>query len=582
MERKRIRLRRISSEGEEDEDRRISSRSRKRVRYMEDEEEDESNEEDDEEEDDDQPGLSMQTGHDQRTQGNRLLPVTCGSKTGILDVEKLDRGEECIMCEDHWFTPPTFEDLGGKGCSKKWKTSIFYENKPLQFWFEQGSLTTTGYKRRGNESTKKKKVPSSNCTSEESDIQLAEETEEDDVKDEDWLPGSEKLVLGKEEGEEERAGAGSRGEVVDSGSKEEEDEIEKWETEDEDIPAVADNDKDRGVFEEREPKLTVSALKKRVLQNEVKVLIKRLPQAKTDCQSNCTDHPEQDSWCNPLDSITAATHFEPSQTSLSPVGGGVEEENGGEFAQSNESKEHGRRKIKTETGNSPTLASAPVTSSPNIKPEILNETALIESSSPPPAVTLVFFGGNRIDGLEATNEETGHCGEEEEARNRAEIVPGMQRRWLNRFECSENATNEHFDMSRSEAGGQAFAAGNAQDSSANASPVLRDVKKEFVEAMSGGPPTEQVEGKDENTDGSTSGHDAAQLHVASLHKSRPQTVQTSGGPQSPDMEEGLPSGPCDLDAMDLDQLRREKLKMQLKVLKLQEEYYTQKMKGRKK
>ncbi|XP_070703729.1 uncharacterized protein [Pempheris klunzingeri] len=506
MERKRIRLRRISSEGEEDEDRRISSRSRKRVRYMEDEEEDESNEEDDEEEDDDQPGLSMQTGHDQRTQGNiinmqnlGLLPVTCGSKTGILDVEKLDRGEECIMCEDHWFTPPTFEDLGGKGCSKKWKTSIFYENKPLQFWFEQGSLTTTGYKRRGNESTKKKKVPSSNCTS-----------------------------------------------------------------------------------EEREPKLTVSALKKRVLQNEVKVLIKRLPQAKTDCQSNCTDHPEQDSWCNPLDSITAATHFEPSQTSLSPVGGGVEEENGGEFAQSNESKEHGRRKIKTETGNSPTLASAPVTSSPNIKPEILNETALIESSSPPPAVTLVFFGGNRIDGLEATNEETGHCGEEEEARNRAEIVPGMQRRWLNRFECSENATNEHFDMSRSEAGGQAFAAGNAQDSSANASPVLRDVKKEFVEAMSGGPPTEQVEGKDENTDGSTSGHDAAQLHVASLHKSRPQTVQTSGGPQSPDMEEGLPSGPCDLDAMDLDQLRREKLKMQLKVLKLQEEYYTQKMKGRKK
>lgn len=33
--------------------------------------------------------------------------------------------------------------------------------------------------------------------------------------------------------------------------------------------------------------------------------------------------------------------------------------------------------------------------------------------------------------------------------------------------------------------------------------------------------------------------------------------------------------------MDLDQLKREKIKMQLKVLKLQEEYYTQKLKNKK-
>lgn len=56
-------------------------------------------------------------------------------------------------------------------------------------------------------------------------------------------------MLGAEEGEEEREGAGNGGEVVDSESKEEEDEIEKGEMEAEDMPAVADNDKDNGVFE---------------------------------------------------------------------------------------------------------------------------------------------------------------------------------------------------------------------------------------------------------------------------------------------------------------------------------------------
>lgn len=109
-----------------------------------------------------------------------LLPVTCGNKNGILDVDKLGKGKQkcvfvllvsllntsfifvllffrnfplfvsnlcccigalylgdaCIECEGRWFAPPAFEDLGGKGHSKKWKASIFHENKPLQFWFE--------------------------------------------------------------------------------------------------------------------------------------------------------------------------------------------------------------------------------------------------------------------------------------------------------------------------------------------------------------------------------------------------------------------------------------------------------------
>lgn len=75
-----------------------------------------------------------------------------------------------------------------------------------------------------------------------SETRSAGETEEDDVKDEDWLPGSEELIL---ETEEESPGTANRGGVVDSGldtSKEEEDKMEEGEMEDEDVPAAADND----------------------------------------------------------------------------------------------------------------------------------------------------------------------------------------------------------------------------------------------------------------------------------------------------------------------------------------------------
>lgn len=40
-----------------------------------------------------------------------------------------------------------------------------------------------------------------------------------------------------------------------------------------------------------------------------------------------------------------------------------------------------------------------------------------------------------------------------------------------------------------------------------------------------------------------------------------------------------PSIGCDLDTMGLDQLKREKLKMQIKVLRLQEEYYIRSLSG---
>ena len=81
----------------------------------------------------------------------------------------------------------------------------------------------------------------------ESDIQSTEESEEDDVKDDSWFPGSEELTQETEEGDEERVEVEDGGDVVDSGvdeSKKEEDEMEA-----EDMPPVAENDEDDGVFE---------------------------------------------------------------------------------------------------------------------------------------------------------------------------------------------------------------------------------------------------------------------------------------------------------------------------------------------
>ncbi|XP_062294066.1 uncharacterized protein LOC133998997 isoform X2 [Scomber scombrus] len=168
MERKRTRSG-LFSEEEQDRDRRSSQRFTKRIRYNEDDYEYVEEEEEEEvQEDNEQPGPSTQYTPTYTTQEKRFLPVTCGTKKGIMDVNKLSRGEECIESEGGQFAPPAFEDFGGKGPSKKWKTSIFLGNKPLQFWFEQGFLTTKGYKKRGNETAKRRRILSSDSESESS------------------------------------------------------------------------------------------------------------------------------------------------------------------------------------------------------------------------------------------------------------------------------------------------------------------------------------------------------------------------------------------------------------------------------
>lgn len=73
-----------------------------------------------------------------------------------------------------------------------------------------------------------------------------------------------------------------------------------------------------------------------------------------------------------------------------------------------------------------------------------------------------------------------------------------------------------------------------------------------------------------------------------VKKFPPRTCQagpSSDGTQTSDA--ALPASPqifsgCDLDTMDLGQLKREKLKMQINVLTLQKEYFTQKLEALKK
>ncbi|GLD60520.1 midasin-like isoform X1 [Lates japonicus] len=529
MKQKRIRVRPISDEeGEEekeDGDRRNSLRKSKKIKYIDDyddEEEAEEEGEDEDQEGNEQPGPSTQNTHDQMEQENRL-PITCGDKKGFLDVEKLSRASE---------------------------------------------------------------------------IQSAEETEEDDVKDDDWHPGSEELALEREEGEEERVGAENGGEVVDSGddkSKEEEDKMEKGEMEDEDVPAVTDNDNDNSDFEDRGTNLIISASVINTLKT-VKIVIPRLQEAKTDRRSSCSEHPKEDGWCKSLVEdaqseeerqhnsapggpfITAVMHTDPSEESGVPlIVGGVKEENGEEFMYSGE-RTDGQREIKAETGNSSRPLSAPAASSPDIKPDIVRKTKDNESVSnhnanlsisPVPllSVTDTSFAGDMIADWEKEDFETKHCGKEKE--------------W---------EREEHLDMSSSEASVQSIATVNFRDVISDRVTTQQGIKEERIEAMS--PSTEPLSVLGDcqydnpgHTDATSLGHDATQLQVMKLETRDPQTTQVSDSIYSSVMEEGPSSrlsANINLDTMDLDQLKREKIKMQLKVLKLQEEYYTRKLKEFKK
>ncbi|KAM9434621.1 uncharacterized protein Hap1MRO34_002384 [Clarias gariepinus] len=69
---------------------------------------------------------------------DKTLSVTCGDKEGTLHADKLARGEECILCQDHWFTLNDFERFSGRGNSKNWKRTICSQNTPLETVLQAG------------------------------------------------------------------------------------------------------------------------------------------------------------------------------------------------------------------------------------------------------------------------------------------------------------------------------------------------------------------------------------------------------------------------------------------------------------
>lgn len=196
--------------GGECSDRRRTLRKRSALTYTETDfgheeefgdDEDEEHEHDEEEEimqdveeDGEQPGKS--SSHDHIALKDRMN-VTCGEKRGILDLEKLKKREwECIQCSGTWLTPTRFEKLGGKIQWKKWKTSILYLTKPLEYWFKEFKFTPPSFKKRVVETSKKAVVLSSDSEA---------QTEEDDLVDEDGPRGSEQLEQETEEESPEAA-----------------------------------------------------------------------------------------------------------------------------------------------------------------------------------------------------------------------------------------------------------------------------------------------------------------------------------------------------------------------------------------
>ncbi|KAL7883553.1 hypothetical protein SRHO_G00012110 [Serrasalmus rhombeus] len=92
------------------------------------------------------PSVNKRLGDHIRNQ--QCLLVSCGDKGGLLHREKFNNSEPCISSEGQCFTPSQFETFGGKETNKKWKTSIFYRELPLQTLIEGGLLSSPSFKQK--------------------------------------------------------------------------------------------------------------------------------------------------------------------------------------------------------------------------------------------------------------------------------------------------------------------------------------------------------------------------------------------------------------------------------------------------
>ncbi|XP_041720396.1 nuclear body protein SP140-like protein [Coregonus clupeaformis] len=124
------------------------------------------------------------------------LPVTCGDKEGMLNRDKLAKGESCIVVQGFWFTPSGFEEFGGKKSSKNWKYSIRCRDTTLGKLIQEGHLTSPGFKRRKSAQAKRAPFPSNQSAN---SITVSDSKPEEDDDDDE-----EKFEDEEEEAEQER------------------------------------------------------------------------------------------------------------------------------------------------------------------------------------------------------------------------------------------------------------------------------------------------------------------------------------------------------------------------------------------
>ncbi|KAK2833722.1 hypothetical protein Q5P01_017611 [Channa striata] len=110
------------------------------------------------------------------------LPVTCGSLKGSLNIEKLAKGEQCILFQNQWFTPGEFERRAGKMSSKNWKWSIRCNGTPLGKLIEDGQLEAVPY--RGGAKKKNRSPPDTVLTDQVSSNDMESSTDDTDEETE--------------------------------------------------------------------------------------------------------------------------------------------------------------------------------------------------------------------------------------------------------------------------------------------------------------------------------------------------------------------------------------------------------------
>ncbi|RVE69253.1 hypothetical protein OJAV_G00075990 [Oryzias javanicus] len=205
--------------------------------------------------DDDRDEEAEEKRYDQVSPEKELWRVTCGTKKGILNKTRLQRGELCIMYNGKWISPIDFETYGGRSSAKKWKYSIHHNNKPLEFFFRTGDLFTRGFKFRKTSLTKDKVLA---LSEEDSETDSSADTEDEENSCVSSAVTDEEDVLEDERESEKSEVKESEGNKIDH----------------EDLTVSVENSKDQPAIKEMHP--NISAKIPPISGNPV-VVIERLP-----------------------------------------------------------------------------------------------------------------------------------------------------------------------------------------------------------------------------------------------------------------------------------------------------------------